>query len=225
MMKVQSLFITVFMLLSNSEILSQTTINLILPDEINGKVQLHISAFSNLNTLDLGYDILSVFVKNEREEYTSNAVQGRFTVEDDHLVFTPFFPFEKGLSYVARINDPINESGYIYTDFKVGEKATVDAAKLLSIYPTSDVLPENLLRFYFCFNTPMKRDEALQHIYMVDAEGNIDNRAFMEFKQELWSADGKRLTLLFDPGRIKRGVSTNLELGPALLEGNKSDQV
>jgi hypothetical protein len=42
----------------------------------------------------------------------------------------------------------------------------------------------------------------------------------MQFKEELWSPDGKRLTLLFDPGRIKRGVSTNLELGPALFEGN-----
>jgi hypothetical protein len=41
----------------------------------------------------------------------------------------------------------------------------------------------------------------------------------MQFKEELWSPDGKRLTLLFDPGRIKRGVSTNLEMGPALLHG------
>ena len=67
----------------------------------------------------------------------------------------------------------------------------------------------------------MKKGQALTHIQLVDAAGKIDNQAFMEFKQELWSADGKRLTLLFDPGRIKRGVSTNLDLGPALLEGNQ----
>ena len=28
---------------------------------------------------------------------------------------------------------------------------------------------------------------------------------FMDFGQELWSADGRRMTLLIDPGRVKRG--------------------
>jgi hypothetical protein len=43
----------------------------------------------------------------------------------------------------------------------------------------------------------------------------------MKFKQELWNADRTRLTVLIDPGRIKRSVATNLTLGPALLEGNR----
>ena len=60
----------------------------------------------------------------------------------------------------------------------------------------------------------------MEHIQLIDPSGNPDHHAFMEFKQELWSPDGKRLTVLFDPGRIKRGVSTNLERGPALLAGN-----
>ena len=67
----------------------------------------------------------------------------------------------------------------------------------------------------------MKKGQALKYISLTDAAGNIDSHAFMEFKQELWSPDGKRLTILFDPGRIKRGVSTNMELGPALLEGRQ----
>lgn len=219
MKKVQSYHIIVFMIILNMEAFSQIPPSLILPNESNSNVQLNITAFPNLNAQELGHDFLSVFVKNEMEEYNLNAVQGRYTVQNDYLVFTPYFSFEKGLTYVARINAPETELGFIYTDFIVGEKASVDAPSLLHIYPTSDELPENLLRFYFYFNTPMKRDQSLQHIHLVDADGNIDNHAFMEFKQELWSADGKRLTLLFDPGRIKRGVSTNLELGPALLEG------
>ncbi len=206
-------------MLSNSEILSQTNFVLILPDEINGKVQLNISAIPNENMEKFGYEYLSVFVKNERDAYPSNAIQGRYTVENDYLVFIPYFPFEKGLTYVARTKE--SDSSYRYQSFQVGEKDTYDKAELVGIYPSSDVLPENILRFYIYFNTPMKRDQALQHIHLVDAQGNVDHEAFMEFKQELWSADGKRLTLLFDPGRIKRGVSTNRELGPALLEGNK----
>ena len=41
----------------------------------------------------------------------------------------------------------------------------------------------------------------------------------MSFGQELWSADGRRLTLLLDPGRIKRGVTANLAEGPPLRQG------
>ena len=29
---------------------------------------------------------------------------------------------------------------------------------------------------------------------------------FLELDEELWSTDGRRFTLLFDPGRIKRGL-------------------
>ncbi|MEO1263759.1 MAG: hypothetical protein AAFZ15_33435, partial [Bacteroidota bacterium] len=89
------------------------------------------------------------------------------------------------------------------------------------IYPSASQLPENLLRFYIYFNSPMKKGFALEYIQLIDEEGNIDSHAFMEFKQELWSSDGKRLTILFDPGRIKRGVSTNILRGPALIEGKK----
>lgn len=207
------------MMIARSEILSQTTSTLILPKTINGKVQLDISTISNRNTEKLGSDYLSVFVKNTKEEYVSNAIQGRYTVENDYLVFTPYFPFEKGMTYVVRTKK--SDGNYSYQAFQVGKKEAVEKAKVVSIYPLANELPENLLRFYFYFNTPMKKGQALKHIQLIDAEGNVDNHAFMEFKQELWSADGQRLTLLFDPGRIKRGVSTNMELGPALLEGKR----
>ena len=209
------------MLISRLEIVSQTASTLILPNEINGSVELKISAIANLNTEKFGYEYLSVFVKNEREEYSSNAVQGRYTIEDDYLVFAPYFPFEKEMTYVVRTKNADVDSNYSYQSFQVGKKQPVDEAKVVSIYPSANELPENLLRFYLYFNTPMKKGQALNYIQLIDSAGNIDNHAFMEFKQELWSADGKRLTVLFDPGRIKRGVSTNMELGPALLEGKR----
>ena len=37
--------------------------------------------------------------------------------------------------------------------------------------------------------------------------------------QELWDPGMQRLTLLLDPGRIKRGVGPNLEAGLALERG------
>ena len=44
---------------------------------------------------------------------------------------------------------------------------------------------------------------------------------FVELEQELWNRDQTRLTLLFDPGRIKRGVKPNVDMGPVLLEGHR----
>ena len=57
------------MIISHSEILSQTTPTLILPNEINETVQLDISAIPNLDTEISDYEYFSVFVKNEIEEY------------------------------------------------------------------------------------------------------------------------------------------------------------
>ena len=209
------------MMVARLEMLAQTTPMIILPNEINGNVRLKISAIPNLNVEKFGYEYFSVFVKNEGAEYSSNAVQGRHAIEDGYLVFSPYFPFERGMDYVVRTKNTEVDSNYSYQSFQIGKKEVVDKAKVLSIYPSANELPENVLRFYLYFNTPMKKGQALKYIQLIDSSGNIDNHAFMEFKQELWSADGKRLTLLFDPGRIKRGVSTNMELGPALLKGKR----
>ncbi|MCI4671831.1 MAG: hypothetical protein MRZ79_27055 [Bacteroidia bacterium] len=210
-----------FLMMSQSAVNAQTPPALILPNEGNGSVQLNVSALSNLGPETNGYETLSVFVHQEVVTEKRQAVQGRYSLEGSYLVFTPYFPFERGMTYVVRTqaNDP--DHRYVYHSFQLGKKPKVDQAKVMAIYPTSSELPENLLRFYVYFHTPMKKGQALKYIQLVDSVGNIDKHAFMEFKQELWSPDGKRLTILFDPGRIKRGVSTNLELGPALLEGRQ----
>ena len=46
---------------------------------------------------------------------------------------------------------------------------------------------------------------------------------FLELDEELWSPDGTRFTLVFDPGRIKRGLKPREEAGP-ILEAGKSYQ-
>src|SRR5262249_32876469 len=38
---------------------------------------------------------------------------------------------------------------------------------------------------------------------------------------ELWDPAGKRFTLFFDPGRIKRGLKPREEVGPSLEEGKR----
>ena len=215
-------YIPIFLvMISPLEVFSQIDSALILPTEPGGTVQLNISAFTNADAESFTYEYLAVFVKNEGEKHGSIAIQGKHIIQGDYLVFLPYFPFEKGMTYVVKAKNADADKGHSFQSFQIGKKQLVDEAKVVGIYPSGNQVPENLLRFYIYFNTPMKKGQALKYIQLADMTGNIDKQAFMEFKHELWSPDGKRLTLLFDPGRIKRGVSTNMELGPALLKDKR----
>ena len=66
----------------------------------------------------------------------------------------------------------------------------------------------------------MSRGEAWQHIHLVDVDTNQRVEIpFLELEQELWDQNNRRLTVLFDPGRIKRGLVPTTTIGPAVVEG------
>lgn len=146
-------------------------------------------------------------------------IAGRYAFDGTSVAFSPAFGFEPGQEYLARTVAQTGEAEL--TSFQIASEATVQDAAVMQIYPSGDVLPENSLRFYIHFATPMKPHVAFDYIRLRDALGNTDEAAFMRFKQELWNEDRTRLTVLLDPGRIKRNVATNVELGPALLEGQR----
>ncbi|MEL6370304.1 MAG: hypothetical protein AAFY84_11200 [Pseudomonadota bacterium] len=89
------------------------------------------------------------------------------------------------------------------------------------VYPTSDVLPANLLRIYLYFSGPMRSDGNLDAISLQDEQGNPVDGVFFKSRFELWSEDRRRLTLLLDPGRVKTGLNAHEELGRALGEGQE----
>jgi hypothetical protein len=93
------------------------------------------------------------------------------------------------------------------------------AAALDRIDPTPDVLPENLLKLYLNFSAPMSRGEAYRRVRLLDQHGKPVELAFLEIDQELWDKDVRRLTLLFDPGRVKRDLLPHEEVGTPLREG------
>ena len=65
----------------------------------------------------------------------------------------------------------------------------------------------------------MSRGEAWDHIHMLGEDGKEVPYEFLVLKQELWDANNQRLTIWFDPGRIKRGLTGNLKLGAPIEEG------
>lgn len=151
-----------------------------------------------------------------------NAMAGRYTSDDTKLTFTPAFAFEKSQIYTIRVLYQDDRGGVTQAleEFSIPEVEVLSEPHVVGMYPSGNTIPENTLRFYIHFSTPMQPHVSSRYIKLIDASGQVDDSAFMSFKQELWSEDRKRLTLLMDPGRIKRGVAQNLAIGPVLVQGN-----
>lgn len=102
-------------------------------------------------------------------------------------------------------------------------KGPCDAARaprVADIYPTSDALPANVLRFYIYFDAPMLRSNTLDRITLVDKQGNKMPDVFFPSRYALWSQDSRRLTVLMDPGRVKSGLDSSIALGGGLQPGH-----
>jgi hypothetical protein len=76
-----------------------------------------------------------------------------------------------------------------------------------------------VLRVYVHFSRPMETRDAHRHVRLELEDGQIVPLAFVEVQHGLWDPRRTRLTLLFHPGRIKRGVAPGETLGPPLRSG------
>jgi hypothetical protein len=150
-------------------------------------------------------------------ESSAQAMLGSYTVTGHMLAFHPRFPLSPGVRYHAVfIGKERVEAAF------EGPRATNPLTRVERIYPSTATLPSNALRLYVYFSAPMSRGEAWQHIHLIDADTNRRvELPFLELEQELWDQNNERLTVLFDPGRIKRGLVPTTEIGPAVVEGKR----
>jgi hypothetical protein len=147
---------------------------------------------------------------------SSVPLAGTYSLVGAQLRFRPSLPLLPGQTYTARLERP---GLSLRAEHRTAAPAPAAAPKLLAIYPTSDRLPANHLKFYLVFSEPMETGVFLRHCRLVDARGREVEAPFRE--TELWSPDGRRLTLWFHPGRQKAGVNLNVEFGPVLHEGGE----
>ena len=105
-------------------------------------------------------------------------------------------------------------------EFDGPARQSAAAARVERVYPSADVLPSNQLRLYIYFSAPMSRGEAEQRIHILDATGKSLQGVLLP-GQELWDPHNRRLTMTFDPGRIKRGLASNRKMGPPIAEGKR----
>ena len=160
---------------------------------------------------------------------TLPAVAGSTRCEGGVIRFEPAFPLEPGLRYAARLHDSAwtgdaagaGSGTKVEAQFTLPQRDVTPRIVVERVYPSADVLPENLLKFYIHFSGPMRRGEAYHRVRLLDAGGRPVAAPFLELGEELWDRDGERFTLFIDPGRIKRGVRPHEELGPALETGRR----
>ena len=160
-----------------------------------------------------------------KEKSEPPPVIGSYRIEANTLIFEPRFPLSAGLRFRA-VFEPARLPGSnpaqakaIVAHFTIPKAPSTPTAKVHHVYPTNDVLPENLLKFYIHFSAPMSKGEAYQHIHLIGSGSKEVDLPFLRLEEELWNRDQTRFTLFFDPGRIKRGLKPREEVGPALEEG------
>jgi len=147
------------------------------------------------------------------------AMLGRWSVEGKALRFTPRFLFSAGMSYEATWQPA--EGKPVKSQHTVPKAAAAPAALVAYIFPGSDTVPENLLKFYLHFSAPMSGGGIYKFIHLRDDTGKEVELPFLELDEELWDREHQRLTLFIDPGRIKREVKPLEDIGPALVAGKQ----
>jgi hypothetical protein len=170
-------------------------------------------------------DLLAVYAQSSGPQPGSNLppMMGSYRIADAKLRFQPAFPLEQGVTYRA-VFRPARLPGFagagsaeIVSNYQLPSPRQKSPTVVTQVYPTANVLPANLLKFYIHFSSPMSRGHSYDHIKLMDATGKAVELPFLEIDQELWNAEMTRLTLFIDPGRIKRGVQPLEEIGPVLM--------
>ncbi len=148
---------------------------------------------------------------------------GHYRVDAGQLRFRPLFPLAFDLDHQAKFDFeslPLPHTEPLQRTIRIPAPQR-EPTSLTAIYPSGTSIPENVLRFYLHFSAPMRQGEVYQRVRLLDARGEPIDLPFLEIDEELWDVSSTRLTLLIDPGRIKRGLKPREDVGPVLEAGKR----
>lgn len=156
------------------------------------------------------------------------AVLGEYSIQNNHLSFTPKFLPDPKVNYFVTfsypqlallLSDEITEQS-VYSDVASFEPPETTQPEVISFTPDLDEVPANLLRFYVHFSAPMGLENPYDFISIENEDGKPLVDPFVIIPEGLWNINNTRLTLLLHPGRVKEGVGPNMTLGDVLKAGN-----
>ena len=161
-----------------------------------------------------------VFAVFSSDDPAAPAMLGAYARNGEAIAFTPRFAPAPALRLRA-VYRPPGANAVIARFGGVPVPPRAPTTRVLSVTPSASVWPENILKLYITFSAPMRIGVAWDNIRIVDAKGAPMGGMFVEIDQELWDGQGRRLTVLFDPGRIKRGLVDNINEGPPFTVGER----
>jgi hypothetical protein len=138
---------------------------------------------------------------------------GRLVHDGASLCFVPRFAFLDGTAYTVTVD---GGTAAVLIRARPDRPATTE---VMAVYPTAAEVPCNLLRLYVWFSAPMSEGYAARHIRLAGDSGDTIAGALLPGEHELWDASRRRLTLLLDPARIKRGLASHRDAGYPLRPG------
>jgi len=141
------------------------------------------------------------------------AMAGRYIGDGDDLCFVPRFSFLDGTTYTVLVG------GLTVAALERRRPDGPAMAEVVAIHPTAAEVPRNLLRLYVHFSAPMSEGYAAGHVRLVDEAGTAMVGALLPSEYELWDQARRRLTVLLDPARIKRGLTGHRSSGYPLRPG------
>lgn len=190
-----------------------------------GSPELSKNTLERLEAANLSFDDWSSFF-SIKVKGGSKAVLGSYRVDTNRIVFTPRFLPDVKVIYSITFSSQslfnrtgINPEYHLELSEEVSFGIPTHEALGIQLSPFSKSLPENILRVYLHFTSPMGFQNPYDYIQLMDSANQIIENAFVEIPEGLWNGDRTRLTLLFHPGRVKRNVGPNRKLGPVFKTG------
>ncbi len=164
---------------------------------------------------------LTVRVHHPGNSHTLPTMLGTVSVTDTELRFASQFRLNPTIQYRVELDthlvDGLDQEAIV---FSPRPRNRLAATTVSAVYPSADVLPENVLKFYVHFSAPMSRGEAYKRIHLI-REGLEVASPFLELGEELWDIEQKRFTLFVHPGRIKRGLKPRKDSGTPMTDGKE----
>ena len=188
--------------------------------ERDGEVCLRLAGFAPNDDAGLAVlasdDVAPILLQAEVQP-----AAGRFVRSANGIDFVPRFPFLAGVTYSLVVSGCAEFPEGLVLGLR-RETPPMDATAIVTaVYPDTEIVPFNLLKVYLHFSEPMVEGFARRGIRLENAKtGEPIDGAFLDMDPELWDRKRRRLTLLLDPGRIKRGLVPQQEVGYPLEEGS-----
>ena len=149
---------------------------------------------------------------------------GQAGIDADGVWFAPRFGFVPGTSYTVFVEPasayPRAEGTTKTATIVCPGRAGPGATRVTAIFPSGTAIPYNQLRLYVQFSAAMSEGAAADHVHLLDdASGRQLENALLPMEPELWDRDRRRLTVLLDPARLKRGLLPHEQAGYPLQPG------